>query len=193
MLRWVVPVGAAAILIALAALVIILVTNSGGGAGIEAGQVEEPEVSPQPTQPEPGEGGLDGGGLTVQEGQDDQEDPVAQEEPTVEEPTEETGPIPTLDRPSIAVIEFTGNSSYYCSAGAIGEPETIQGQGPATYEVVVATGGTSLDTVMASCQKISPGTLGVSILYEDEVVAQEETDVRLGTVSVAWNPLQGSE
>jgi hypothetical protein len=43
---------------------------------------------------------------------------------------------------------------------------------------------------MAACQKISPGTLGVLIRYDDEVVVREETDARLGTVSVSWNPLE---
>ncbi|MGB3632782.1 MAG: hypothetical protein WA982_01950 [Rubrobacteraceae bacterium] len=54
----------------------------------------------------------------------------------------------------------------------------------------VATGGTSLETVMATCQKISPGTLGVQIRYDDEVVARDGTDTQLGTVSVSWNPLE---
>ena len=93
--------------------------------------------------------------------------------------------------PSTATIEITGDSAYYCSAGVIGDPRTVEGRRPTNYEVDIETGGTALETVMAACQKISPGgTLGVNILYDGEIVAEDETSNRLGTINVSWSPLE---
>ncbi|CAN5625329.1 hypothetical protein BH24ACT21_BH24ACT21_18750 [soil metagenome] len=121
-----------------------------------------------------------------------QEDQTAQGDGAAQGGQTTQGPPapPGLPGPGTATVEITGDSAYYCSLGVIGEPETIQGRRPTSYEIEVETGGTSLDTVMAACQKISPGTLGVLIRYDDEVVVREETDARLGTVSVSWNPLE---
>ncbi len=191
--RWIIPVSVVAILISLVTLGLL------GAAGRSAPedtvapeQVEEPDTSSQPTPEQetppggptqPEEEQATQGEQTVEEEQAAPEDPAAQEESTTAQPGT---PLPG---PRTATIRITGDSSYYCSLGVIGEPETIQGRRPASYEVEVATGGTSLDTVMAACQKISPGTLGVQIRYDGEVVARDETDTRLGTVSVSWNPL----
>ena len=213
MQRWIIPASVVAILISLAALVILLAASAGSQSNIaepqDDAQIEESETPPQTTpeqettpggltQPEEDPAAEDeqplgggqttqeeqplGGGQTTQEeqplggGQTEQEDQTAQQAP----------PQPG---PSTATIRVTGDSAYYCSLGVIGEPETVQGRNPESYEVEVETGGTALDTVMAACQKISPGTLGVRILYDGEVVARDETDARLGTVSVSWNPL----
>lgn len=188
--RWIIPASVVAILVSLAAIVILMVASTGGttSANVEQdveqdlGQVEEPEVAPEPEDP-----GAQGG-LTAPE-----EEPTGQpEQPLEEDQTADQQPTqqePLAPGPSTATIRITGDSSYYCSLGVIGETETVQGRRPASYEVEVATGGTALDTVMAACQKISPGSLGLRVLYDDEVVAQDETNARLGTVSVAWNPL----
>ncbi len=51
---------------------------------------------------------------------------------------------------------------------------------------------TSLDTVMAVCQKTSAGELlGVRLLYDGEVKAQKQTTAQLGTVAVSWSPVEG--
>lgn len=198
MSRWIIPAGAVAILISLAALGILLAANSSAPPEdvSEVQQTEEPEIPPQTTPDQ--EQDLEGGGLTTPE-----EQPPAGEETTQEgqsaqgdqatqggQTTQQGAPAPVPPGPSTATIEVRGDSAYYCSLGAIGEPETIQGRVPRSYEVQVETGGTALDTVMAACQKISPGTLGVLIRYDGEVVARDETDARLGTVSVSWNPLE---
>lgn len=194
--RWIIPASAIAILISLAALGILLAANSSAPPEdvSEVQQTEEPEASRQPTP----EQELEGGASTVpeehppidegptQEGQSAQEGLDTQGERTTQQGT--PGPVPP--GPSSATVEITGDSAYYCSLGVIGEPETIQGRVPRSYEVEVEAGGTALDTVMAACQKISPGTLGLLIRYDDEVVAREETDARLGTISVSWNPLE---
>lgn len=204
MLRWIIPSSVVAILIALAALGILLAANTGGTASLDAeqemGQVGEQETSPQPApdpeqqdlQEDPGEGSLEGE-------QSEQQDPSQQDDPGDQTeqnpPGEQVNPVEApeglqMPGPQTAEVRISGNASYYCTLGALGEPETVQGRRPVSYEVSVATGGTSLDTVMAACQKISPGSLSVRINYDGEVVAQDETDARLGTVSVAWNPLE---
>ena len=207
MQRWIIPASVVAILLSLAALVILLAASSSQPDVVQQeeqieqgdGQAEAPEPSPQPTP----EQETDPGGLTQPE-----EDPAAEDEqplgggqteqeeqqPLGEGPNSQgeqtTQQAPATPGPSTATIRITGDSAYNCSLGVIGETETVQGQSPASYEVEVETGGTALDTVMAACQKISPGTLGVRILYDDEIVARDETDARLGTVSVSWNPLE---
>lgn len=176
--RWIIPSSIVVILVSLAALGILLASNSGrtasDGLEEEAGQVEEPETSPQPAP--------------QQETAQEEESTIPEEQSAQGEQTTPQGP--QAPGPRFAVIQITGDSAYYCSAGVIGEPETIEGRRPDTFRVEVATGGTALDTVMAACQKISPGTLGVQILYDEVVVARDETTARLGTVSVSWNPLE---
>lgn len=189
--RWIIPASVLVILISLAALGILLVTNSAAPEDAVAPErVEEPETSPQPTPEQEQEPA--GGGLTGPVEQPTQEDQTAQGDGAAQGGQTTQGPPapPGLPGPGTATVEITGDSAYYCSLGVIGEPQTIQGRRPASYEIEVETGGTSLDTVMAACQKISPGTLGVLIRYDDEVVVREETDARLGTVSVSWNPLE---
>ena len=151
----------------------------GGG---QTTQEDQPLGGGQTTQEDqtPGEDQPLGGGQNTQE--DQQPGGATQEDQTTQQ-------TPAAPGPSTATVRVTGDSAYYCSLGVIGEPETVQGQSPASYEVGVETGGTALDTVIAACQKISPGTLGVRILYDGEIVARDETDARLGTVSVSWNPL----
>ena len=191
-------------MISLAALGILLATNAAAPEDVadtqNDAQVGEPETSPQPMpeqEQETEEGDLaepeeqptqeeEQGEETTQEGQSAGRGGAIQGGQTTQQDT----PAPGLPGPSTATVEVTGNSAYYCSLGVIGEPETVQGRRPTSYEVEVETGGTSLDTVMAACQKISPGTLAVLIRYDDEVVAQDETDARLGTVSLSWNPLE---
>ncbi len=92
--------------------------------------------------------------------------------------------------PRMATIELTGDASYTCSIGRIDSPRTVRGANPTTYQVRVVPGGTSLDTVMAVCQKISGRELGVSIVYDGEVQAREDTSERLGNVSVSWSPVE---
>ncbi len=207
MQRWIVPASVVAILISLAALLILLAAGTGTQEDVAAPEAaEEPATAPEDApadvpqtipeeepDPEPGTE-VEPGGVTQPE-----DDPAVQEEqppaggqttpgdPTEEDPTAQASPLPG---PETATIRITGDSAYYCTLGVIGETQTVQGRQPASYEVEVSTGGTSLDTVMAACQKISPGTLGIQIRYAGEVLARDETEARLGTVSVSWNPLE---
>jgi hypothetical protein len=66
----------------------------------------------------------------------------------------------------------------------------VRGANPASFQVRVAPGGSSIDTVMAVCQKITGESLGVGIIYDEEVKVQEDTTGRFGTVSVSWSPVQ---
>ncbi|MGF1470511.1 MAG: hypothetical protein ACFB50_02065 [Rubrobacteraceae bacterium] len=183
--RWIIPAGVVGILVSLAALGLLLAANSGGAPSNEleqgAGQVEETPEDPQSTEEQ---------GAAREE--PEQEATVPEGELTTPEDQEaqDGQATPQAPGPREASIQITGNAAYYCSAGVIGEAQTIEGRTPNTYRVDVSTGGTSLDTVMAACQKISPGTLGVRILYDGEVVARDETTARLGTISVVWNPLE---
>ena len=90
----------------------------------------------------------------------------------------------------VATIEITGDSRYSCSIGRIDTPRTVRGRNPAPFQIKVAPGGTSLDAVMAVCQKISGDNLGVRIVYDGEVKAQDSTTEQFGTVSVSWSPIQ---
>lgn len=191
MQRWIIPASVVGIVIAIAALTILVATNSintGQDTQQGTGQVEEPEPVQDPTpQPDDSESPAPGtpGGETS--GALNEEDAAAGGQTTREE-----APEPAIQPgPRTATIEITGDTAYYCSIGVIGDPRTVEGRQPTVYEVQVSTGGTALETVMAACQKISPGgTLGVNIVYDDEVVAQDETSGRLGTVSVSWSPLE---
>ncbi|CAN5667496.1 hypothetical protein BH24ACT22_BH24ACT22_18960 [soil metagenome] len=190
--RWIIPASVFTILISLAALGILLATNSAAPPEdvADTPQVEEPETSPQPTPEQETEREVDPENAP----QPEEEEILPEEQTTQEDPTSQgeqtTQQTPTLPGPRTAVVRITGGAAYYCNLGVIGESETIQGRQPASYEVEVATGGTALETVTASCQKISPGTLEVQIRYDGEVVVRDQTDARLGTVTVAWNPLQ---
>ena len=206
MQRWIIPASVAAIVISLAALAILGAsgpTAPEDAAQQDPGQIEEPEArepepAPQPDESPDQQSEADPespapGGETSEDPEDPVDEdpvdqPVAGEQTTQEEETPQSAIQPG---PRTATIEITGDSAYYCSVGVIGDPRTVEGRRPTTYEVEVATGGTALETVMAACQKISPGgTMGVNILYDDEVVAQEETSDRLGTVSLSWSPLE---
>ena len=96
----------------------------------------------------------------------------------------------TRTGPRVATVEISGNSSYACSIGRIDSPRTIRGTSPAPFQVRVTPGGSSLDTVMAVCQKIRGENLAVRIVYDGELKAQDETTDRFGTVSVSWSPVQ---
>lgn len=194
MQRWIIPASVAAILISLAALAILLAAGSTAPEAVEApqqddAQVEAPDTSNQPTPEQETQrgGATQEGGLVQPEEQPEEGTTAEDEQPLGGGQAEQAPPQPG---PSTATVRILGNSAYYCSLGVIGEPETVQGRENASYEVEIETGGTGLDTVMAACQKISPGSLSVRINYDGEVVAQDETDARLGTVSVAWNPLE---
>ena len=201
MQRWIIPASVAAIVISLAALAILGASSPTApedAAQQDPGQIEEPEArepepAPQPDESPDQQSEADPespapGGETSEDSEDPVDQPVAGEQTTQEEETPQSAIQPG---PRTATIEITGDSAYYCSVGVIGDPRTVEGRRPTTYEVEVATGGTALETVMAACQKISPGgTMGVNILYDDEVVAQDETSDRLGTVSLSWSPLE---
>ncbi|MGB3683749.1 MAG: hypothetical protein WA990_14820 [Rubrobacteraceae bacterium] len=92
--------------------------------------------------------------------------------------------------PRVATVEIAGDGGYSCSLGLLGSPRTVRGTNPASFQVRVTPGGTRLDTVMAVCQKIDGEELGIGIIYDGEVVAQEDTSVQFGTVSVSWSPVQ---
>lgn len=98
-----------------------------------------------------------------------------------------TGPVAG---PRVATIEISGDARYSCSIGLIDSPRTILGVNPASFQVRVTPGGTALDTVMAVCQKARGEELGVGIIYDGEVKAQDDTTGRFGTVSVSWSPVQ---
>lgn len=132
-------------------------------------------------------GGGDGGAQTKQEEESAkrQEEPGQREQPTQQHAQEESAQRET------AIIEITGNTAYYCTVGRIDSSRTVEGRAPTNYKVKVVPGGTSLDTVMAVCQKTATGgTLSVRILYDGEAKAQEQTAARLGTVAVSWSPVE---
>ena len=197
MSRWIMMAGLAAILISLVALA-VLSAGSGppatGGAsqganapqapGQSTGPTETPATTPAPattpgtTAPEatvPEQAGQSGrsqgGGGNVQRIRPGDQGAAG------------TGP-------RVATIEVSGDARYSCSIGLIDSPRTVRGTGPDAYQVRVAPGGSSLDAVMASCQKISGEELGVGIIYNSEVRAQDDTTEQFGTVSVTWSPIQ---
>ncbi len=139
-------------------------------------------------------GGGDGGTQTQQEEKEEeaattesakgQEDPTQEEQPTQQdtqvEPAQET-----------ATVEITGNVAYHCTVGLIDSSRIVEGRAPAIYKIKLVPAGTSLDAVMAVCQKTAAGgPLGVRILYDGEVKAHQQTTGRLGTVAVSWSPVE---
>lgn len=92
--------------------------------------------------------------------------------------------------PRIATVEITGDSRYSCIIGRIDSPRTVRGTDSATYQVRVTPGGTSVDTVISVCQKIGGDNLNASIVYDNDVKAEDDTEDQFGTVSVSWSPMQ---
>lgn len=203
MSRLVIIAGLATILISLVALV-TLAGNSNPSVTEEAAQEPETLETPEPdtepsTEPEP-EPETEPSPTTPEaspEQDEAREDQPLQEEPPVQgiQPGGQAGDR-AGDRltpgagPRVATVEVTGDAGYSCSMGRIDSPRTVRGTNPASYQVRVAPGGTSLDTVMAVCQKISGEELGVGIIYDGEVKERDETSGRFGTVSVSWSPVQ---
>lgn len=191
MLRWVIITGLATILISLVALV-SLSGNSSQPTTEEA--LQEPDTLEAPETPEP----------APEPAPEPSTEPTTTPEQDAESnpSTEDTeGGLPVQgirpsDRqaagpgPRVATIEIAGDSHYSCSLGRLNSPRTVRGRNPASFQVRVTRGGTSLDTVMATCQKISGEELGVGIIYDEEVKAQGDTTERFGTVSVSWSPMQ---
>lgn len=185
MSRWVIIAGLATILISLVVLATLAGSSNQPTAGEAVQESEMPEAPGAPETPEPS---------TMPT-----TTPTSPEQETEPERTDGEQPIQGIrpsDRrasgpgPRMATIELTGDASYTCSIGRIDSPRTVRGANPTTYQVRVVPGGTSLDTVMAVCQKISGRELGVSIVYDGEVKAREDTSERLGNVSVSWSPVE---
>ncbi len=166
------------------ALVLALVVGCGGGGGQPQQEpAEQRERNPQPQQEQEQKAEA-----TKRQG----EGPTQKEQPSQgEQPRQQDA----LERPAqkkTAIIEITGNAPYLCTVGLIDSSRTVEGRAPATYKLKVVPGGTSLDTVMAVCQQTGAGgPLGVRILYDGELKAQEQTNARLGTVAVSWSPVEG--
>lgn len=195
MSRWIIIAGIAAVLISLVGLA----TLAGSNQNITEGASQTQESA------EP-----DSSGTPAPEAPNPSTTPDPAPEPVPEATTEEEGAVPeetnegggllqgvqpddqggTGSSPRIATIEITGDSRYSCSIGQIDSPRTIRGSNAAPFQVRVVPGGTSLDAIMAVCQKISGDNLGVSIVYDGEVRAQDSTTEQFGTVSASWSPIQ---
>ena len=157
-------------------------------------ETPEPETTPPSTTPETTTPDATTPGATTPEATTEQETipgPSAQDEgegsPQGIRPSDRRG---ARIGPRVVNIEITGDSRYSCSLGNIDSPRTIRGSNPAPFQVRITPGGTSLDAVMAVCQKISGDNLGVSIVYDGEIKAQDETTDQFGTVSASWSPVQ---
>lgn len=200
MSRWVIIAGLATILVSLVALA-ALAGTSNQTATEEASQVQEsaepdsseaPEPEAPQTQPEapnPSTTPEPAPGATTEQGQGAAPEENSEGGGLLQgvQPDDQGG---TGAGPRIATIEITGDSRYSCSIGQIDSPRTIRGSNAAPFQVRVAPGGTSLDAVMAVCQKISGDDLSVSIVYDGEVRAQDSTTEQFGTVSASWSPIQ---
>lgn len=188
MSRWVIIAGLATILISLVALASLSGSSSQPATeqslqepdALEAPETPEPTPEPSPTPTTT---------PTTPDLEDEQEEQPLQEEQPVQgiRPSDRQAPGPG---PRVATIEVSGDASYSCSVGRIDSPRTVRGTNPASYQVRVAPGGSSLDTVMAVCQKITGDSLGVGIIYDGEVKAQDDTSERFGNVSVSWSPVE---
>ncbi|MDQ4105574.1 MAG: hypothetical protein M3157_00140 [Actinomycetota bacterium] len=182
MSRWIIIAGLATILISLVALASL----SGGSAGPETEEeaLQEPAPPEEPEAPEPAPAPT----TTPQQETEPEEQTTREEQPTpgIQRDERQTpGP-----GPSVATVRITGDATYSCSVGRIDSPRRVRGANPTDYQVRVARGGTSLDTVMAVCQKITGDELSVGIIYDGEVRAQDDTTARFGTVNVSWSPMQ---
>ncbi len=200
MSRWIIIAGLATVLISLVGLATLAGSNQNtteGASQVQESAEPDPSEAPEPEAPEP-------------EAPNPSTTPDPAPEPVPEATTEEEGAVPeetnegggllqgvqpddqggTGATPRIATIEITGDSRYSCSIGQIDSPRTIRGSNAAPFQVRVAPGGTSLDAVMAVCQKISGDNLGVSIVYDGEVRAQDSTMEQFGTISASWSPIQ---
>lgn len=191
MLRWVIIAGLATILISLVALV-SLSGNSSQPTTEEALQEPDTLEAPETPEPAPEPAPEPSTEPTTTPEQDAEPDPSTED---AEEGLPVQGIRPRDQQvagpgPRVATIEIAGDSRYSCSLGRLDSPRTVRGTNPASFQVRVARGGTSLDTVMATCQKISGEELGVGIIYDGEVMAQGDTTERFGTVSVSWSPMQ---
>lgn len=187
MSRWVIIAGLATILISLVALV-ILSGSSSQPTTEEALQepLQEPDTLEVPETPDTSTTPTTTPATTEQEAEPEQTTPEEQPVQGIR-PSDRQASGPG---PRVATIEVTGDASYSCSVGHLDSPRTVRGRNPATYQVRVVRGGLSLDTVMATCQKISGEELGVGIIYDGEVKAQGDTTEQFGTVSVSWSPMQ---
>ena len=187
MSRLVIIAGLATILISLVALISL---SGGSGQPTTGEALQEPDTLEAPETPEPEpEPATEPPTTPEQDAEPDSTAGDAEDEPPVQG-------IRPSDRqaagvgPRVATIEIAGDSRYSCSLGRLDSPRTVRGTNPASFQVRVARGGTSLDTVMATCQKISGEELGVGIIYDGEVRAQGDTTEQFGTVSVSWSPMQ---
>lgn len=187
MSRWIIIAGLATVLISLVALASLAGSSNAPEdiAAPESSETSEPEPSnpstnptttPETTTPSTTEQEADSGQTTQDE------EPLQSIRPSDREATR--------NGPRVATVEISGNSSYACSIGRIDSPRTIRGTSPAPFQVRVTPGGSSLDTVMAVCQKIRGENLSVRIVYDGELKAQDETSDRFGTVSASWSPVQ---
>lgn len=195
MSRWIIIAGIAAVLISLVGLATLAGSNQNITEGASQTQESaEPDSSgtPAPEAPNPS--------TTPEPAPEPVPEATTEEEGAVPEETNEGGGLlqgvqpddqgGTGSSPRIATIEITGDSRYSCSIGQIDSPRTIRGSNAAPFQVRVVPGGTSLDAIMAVCQKISGDNLGVSIVYDGEVRAQDSTTEQFGTVSASWSPIQ---
>lgn len=119
----------------------------------------------------------------------DREAPV--QEPAQEEPAQEQQQEPVEEEPveeEAATVQVTGDTSFSCSVGNIQSQRTVDGTAPASFEVPVDAGVFSGDAVTAACQNMAEtGTLGVQIVYDGEVRAENQTTAQFGTVNVSWS------
>lgn len=197
MSRWVIIAGIATILISLVALASL----SGGTSQTTTDEALQEAAEPETDEPEAPdaqeplttptttpEATPEATPSTTPE-QDTEPDQTTQDGQPIqgirENSQQATGPVPR-----VATIEIAGDASYSCSIGRIDSPRMVRGANPASFQVRVAPGGSSIDTVMAVCQKITGESLGVGIIYDEEVKVQEDTTGRFGTVSVSWSPVQ---
>lgn len=189
MSRWVIIAGLATILISLVALASLSAGSNRPTTEEAARESAQPEGSTEPEEPAVLGGGSEG---VPEPPEAPREDTPARDEGE-ERPVRGITPEDRRVRgpaPRIATVEVTGDASYSCSVGRIDSPRTVRGANPAVYQVRVAPGGSSLDTVMAVCQKITGDELDVGIVYDGEVRARGDTTERFGTVSVSWSPMQ---
>ena len=196
MLRWIIIAGLATVLISLVALAALAGSSSqpvtGGASQAQESAKSNSSKTPGPKAPNSSTTPAPAPGATTT--------PATTEQGAAPGQTTQGGGLLQGARPSdqggrgigtrVATIEITGNSRYSCSIGRIDTPRTVRGRNPAPFQIKVAPGGTSLDAVMAVCQKISGDNLGVRIVYNGEVKAQDSTTERFGTVSASWSPIQ---
>lgn len=192
MSRWIIVAGLATVLVSLVGLAVLAGSSNAPQdvAAPESSEASDPEPSNPSTSPStPTTTPSAPAPETTPTEQESDSGQTTQDEEQVQNirPGDSNAP---RTGPRVATIEISGNSTYACSIGRIDSPRTIRGTSPAPFQVRVTPGGSSLDTVMAVCQKISGETLGVRVVYDGELKAQDETSERFGTVSASWSPVQ---